>query len=633
MTLIRQVWLLLAGMLLLSLAGGLAVHMLVAGQALQAQLQSRNDGAAALLALALSQQQGDVEHMRRLAAAQFETGRYRQLRLVRADGSPIFDFEQPPHPPGAAPRGLTWLWPLTSPPGQAEVGGGSRPVGQLQLWSRPDEAADAWWTGVLHMAGWLAAGAALACGIAALAVRAWRRPLQAALDQAQALEDRRLVIAGEPSVPELRRLTRSMNSLARRLQAVFEQQAVALDRLRAQAHADAVTGLLQRRPFVAQLNAALRAETQRGSGLLLVRLRQLGAMNRRLGHEATDRLLAALAQVLQSYPRHVRGALTGRLNGSDFALYLPAAGLCAETAHSLVQALRAALATVDPQAELAVGAAELPPGCLATGALARCDGALAQAESDGAFAVSLAEAVPVDAPVPGERDWHTRLSAAWQHERLRLDEQEVRDAQGQLLYLHCPLQLQLEAGKPFEPEPRWRAIAVRCRLAAPLDLAAIGLALAAIRRDGRPRSVHVAAASLASEGFVGEVARRLQGAAAEAARLHIDVAEGAALQPRHLQQACAAWRRLGARIGLAHAGARLRPLSRLPALGLDYVKLDAAFLQGVATQPAVCELARGLVALLRGMQLQVIAESVADAADREALWRLGFDGAVVPAPV
>ena len=630
MTLIRQVWLMLAGLLLLALVGSLVTHVVVAGPSLRAQLQSRNDDAAALLALALSQQQGDVDAMRRVAAAQFQAGRFRQLRLQRSDGSLVFGFEHPT-PPSAVPRWFARLWPLTVPPGQAEVADAAQVPGRLQLWGRSDELQHTLWVDARRMAGWLAAGGLLACGLLALAMRAWRRPLEAVVSQAQALEDKRFVIAGESRVPELRRLTRSMNSLARRLQTVFEQQAATLEQLRVQAHADAVTGLLQRRPFVAQLEAALRAETQRGSGLLLVRLRQLEAMNLRLGHEATDQLLAALAQVLQSYPRHVKGALTGRLNGSDFALYLPAAGMCGETAHSLVQALRAALATVDPQADLAVGGAELPPGCQAAGALARCDGVLAQAESEGAFAVSLADAVSAEAPVSGERHWHTQLSAAWQHERLRLDEQEVRDAHGQLLYLHCPLQLQLEAGQAFEPESRWRAIAVRCRLAAPLDLAAVGLALAAIRRDGRPRSVHVAAASLASAGFVDQVAQRLQDAPSEAMRLRIDIAEGAALQPHHLQQASAAWRRFGVRIGLAHAGARLRPLSRLHALGVDYIKLDAAFLQGVATQPPVHELARGLVTLLRGMQLQVIAESVADAADLQALWALGFDGAVATA--
>ena len=138
---------------------------------------------------------------------------------------------------------------------------------------------------------------------------------------------------------------------------------------------------------MAQLDHALQAERQRGGGLLLVRLRQLEAMNRRVGHDATDRLLAALAQVLQSYPRHVKGALTGRLNGSDFALYLPAAGMAEETASSLLQALGAALPTVDREAELVIGGAELPQPCAAAAALALADAALAQAESAGSFAM------------------------------------------------------------------------------------------------------------------------------------------------------------------------------------------------------------------------------------------------------
>ena len=103
------------------------------------------------------------------------------------------------------------------------------------------------------------------------------------------------------------------------------------------------------------------------------------------------------------------------------------------------------------------------------------------------------------------------------------------------------------------------------------------------------------------------------------------------MQPRRLRDAIAAWRRLGVRVGLEHAGARLRELSRLHALGVDYVKIDGAFVQGVASQPEVRELARGLVTLLRGMQVQILAEAVRDEADLAALWELGFDGATGPA--
>ncbi len=626
---IRQVWLMLFGALLFALVGSVATHTLVARQSLNAQLQVRNEDGAMMLALALSQQQGDEARLQLVAAAQFDTGHYRRLRLWREDGSLLFERELPERP-GAAPSWFAGLLPMNAQPGQAEVSDGWRPVGRLQLWSHADWAADALWAGVLRMAGWLAALGAVAAAVAALAVRAWRRPLDATVAQARALEERRFVIAEEPRVPELRRLTRSMNSLVRRLQSVFEQQAASLEEMRQQAQADAVTGLPQRRHFVAQLEHALRAENQRGAGLLLVRLRHLEAMNRRIGREATDRLLAALAQVMQSYPRHVQGALTGRLNGSDFALFLPAAGLAEESARSLLQALRAALATVDREADLAVGATELVPPCSAAAALSLADGALAQAESAGAFALCMAPAVAAGVPVRGEGEWQALLAAALRFGRARLMEYEVRNPRGELLHLDCPMHLQLQADGPFEPAARWLAMAVRCRLVDQADLGALDLALQAIAQDGRPRCVNVAAASLGCEGFIAQVRQRLEAAPQAAARLWIDVAEATALQPRRLRDAIAAWRQFGVRVGLEHAGERLRELSRLHALGVDYIKIDGTFVQGVATQPDTRELARGLVTLLRGMQVQVLAEAVRDPADLATLWELGFDGATGP---
>ena len=193
------------------------------------------------------------------------------------------------------------------------------------------------------------------------------------------------------------------------------------------------------------------------------------------------------------------------------------------------------------------------------------------------------------------------------------------------------MHLQFEADGPFEPAARWLAMAVRCRLVDQADLHALELALQGIGRDGRPRCVHVAAASLAQEGFVAQVQQRLQAAPQAAAMLWIDVAEATALQPRRLREAVVAWRRHGVRVGLEHAGAQLRELSRLHALGVDYIKIDGAFVQGVATQPEVRDLARGLVTLLRGMQVQILAEAVLDPADLAALWELGFDGATGPA--
>lgn len=630
MTLIRQVWLMLFGVLLFAWTGSVVTHTLMARQSLRAQMQVRNADGAMMLALALSQQKGDESLMKLLAEAQFDTGHYRLLRLLRDDGSVLFE-RQASAQALAAPAWFARALPIEAEPREASLSNGWRAIGRVQLASHASWAVDELWAGCLRMAGWLAVLGAVAALLVALAVRGWRRPLDAAVAQAQALEESRFVVAEEPRVPELQRLTRSMNSLVQRLQGVFERQASQLEELRTQAHLDSVTGLLKRGQFTSQLSAALGAERQRGAGLLLIRLRGLEAMNRRIGHDSTDRLLAALAQVLQSYPRHVKGALAGRLNGSDFALYLPASGMAVETAGSLVEALRAALATVDQGAELVIGGTELPQAMGAPAALSIADAALAQAEGSGAFAVEVEPGPPADGRVLGEQQWHERITDALQAGRIELAEYALRGPQGELLHLECPARLQLEAAGSFEPAAQWLAMAARCRLVHRLDLAVLQLALEAIRRDGLPRCINMAAASLAASGFVYEVQRCLEAAPTESARLCIDFVEVAALQPQRLREAGRLWRRSGVRIGLEHAGANLRELARLHTLGVDYVKIDGAFVQGAASTPAVRELARGLVTLLRGMDLQVLAEAVADETDLAALWALGFDGATGPA--
>ena len=633
MSLIRQVWLLLAGVLLFALGLGIGSCAWVAHRAVVAQVQARNGDSALLLALALSQQAGDVQRMQRVASTLFDTGHYGRLRVWAADGSVWFErdrSEQAGHAPPWFARGLA----IDARPGTAPINAGSwQPLGHVELSSHSAWAVDALWTAGVTLARWMALLAAAAALLSWCVVRSWQRPLEALQAQARALDERRFILAAEPRVPELRRLTRSMNTMVQRLQAAFVAQAEQLEELRERAHTDSVTGLAQRRLFVGQLNAALRMGSPRGAGLLIVRVLDLAAMNRRIGHDGTDRLLAALGEVLQTYPRRVLGARTGRLNGSDFVLFLPAAGMAGDSARSLVDALRAALATVDQGAELVVGGADELGACTGSDALAHADAALARAEERGGFAIELASAgSSARPPAVGQVEWHQRLSQALSGGHSRLFEFPMVDAHDRLLHLECSLHLRWPGTAAFQPAAHWSAMALRCRLTPLVDRTALALALAAIAHDGVPRCLTIAAASLASAGFISAVAQQLASAPQQAARLSVDLREGAAL--RHgalLRQASASWRRLGVKLGLEHAGAHSHDLPLMHALGIDYIKIDASLVQDASQDVQVREFARGLASLLRGMDIRLLAEGVATAGDLAMLWPLGFDGAAGPA--
>lgn len=479
-------------------------------------------------------------------------------------------------------------------------------------------------------------------GMAAVVVgRAWR----ALLDQARALEHGRLVEVPEASyrwLPGLRPLARSLNGTVRRLREVFALQAEQVALLQRQAQLDAVTGLPLRQHFVGQLQRQLAAGGP-GLAVLLVRVQQLDSLNPRIGHELTDRLLGQIANLLLTYVDRVPGTFAGRLNGSDFALCLPVAGVALETAQSLRATLTAAPALRAAGAEVAIGGADGLHDMSVSVALAAADAALAHAELepvDGLAVEQHGMAADRDLSGPayvGASAWREQISAALAEGRAQLAEFEVFDQTGQLIHLECPLRVQLKPGGEYHAADRWLALARRSRLLPQVDLAAVDLALKAIRADGCPRAVHAAAASLASPNLVAQVARLLAAAPQAAARLSIECVQSLRWAQDHdqlislLSAAVAAWRPFGVRVGIEHAGASPQQLPALQATGISYVKVDARHLRGAAADAAVHGYAQSLLALIHGLGLTALAEGIDDAQDLAALWALGYDGATGPA--
>ncbi len=439
---------------------------------------------------------------------------------------------------------------------------------------------------------------------------------------------------------ELQPLADSIRALLTRQQALFDVQAEQLEDWRRQAHSDPLTGLPNRRHFMAMLDAVLGgADTPAEAGLMLLRVRDLQGLNQRVGHAAADRALLAVADALQVYPDRIGRCFAGRLNGADFALLLPVGGMVQETGMALTQALRLPLAAIDGQARVFAGTVELNRPMDATQALALADAALARAEADHSLPAPWdgADLPPLDTDLAqGESSWQRRITRALLQGRVALAAYPVRTADGRQLHLDCPLRVQLRTGGPMEPASRWLSLATRSRLCAAVDEKAVALALAAIAADGQARCINMAAQSLGSAEFVAAVARRLEQAPEAACRLWIDLPESLALErPLLVREVSRRWRPLGVMLGLEHAGQGLARIPHLIDLGLDCVRIDSRFVNGI-TGAGAADARRhlqGLVRLVQAMGLQVTAEGVRGADDLEALWQLGFDAATGPALV
>ncbi len=627
MTLMRQVSMLLVAVVVLALAGAVGVNLHSTRDTLQTQLRLKNSDNAQSLALALSQQRGDGPLMALLLSAQFDTGAYRRIRLTGSSGAALFE-RTATAAAQSAPAWFVAAFPIDSPAGVGQVSDGWRALGQVEVVSQVAYAHDELWRGSVRAVSLLAAIGAAALLLAAAGVRRLRRPLDATVSQANALQEGRFVLVDEPHVPELKRVARAMNSMVQRVQSLFVSQAAQVESLRRQAHEDPLTGLAHRGHFLQRLGTLLHEEHGAAGGvLLLLRVADMSALNRTLGRETVDRALGLLAQALRETP----GAMTlaGRLNGADFALALASPGDAAEAVTSMAARLRSAMTALGPGLAVHLGVVEWDHGELPGPLLARADLALARAEAGPPFRVDWATGRA--AVSEGEQRWHQQLSWAMTERRAHLASYPVLARDGSLWQLECPLRVQRTPQGEFEAAAQWLPLAARSRLLPQLDLHAVQLALAAIAADGVPRGVNLALASLADGAFATQLRQVLGDAPSAAAQLSLEVGESAANEHFVLLQAFAAMvRPLGVRFGLEHAGHLLHRVERLYELGLDYVKLDAPLVRSVATDAAARRFVNASVTLLHALGVAVCAEGVDSADDAQTLWGCGVDAITGP---
>jgi EAL domain-containing protein (putative c-di-GMP-specific phosphodiesterase class I) len=352
-------------------------------------------------------------------------------------------------------------------------------------------------------------------------------------------------------------------------------------------------------------------------------------MNRKLGHSATDRLLQESAAAIVESARRAGSFEVGRLNGSDFAMVLPDVGSLREPAVDVAARLRNLLRTHDATANAVVGAVRWWHGAPLSSLLAAADQALARAEARGAYAVELDDTG--DGLVLGEDAWRARLQGAVASQRAKLVEFPLVDMHGAVVHRECPLRLQLEENGEMVPAAQWLPMARRTQLTSQIDLLATRLALTAIAADGMARAVNVSPGSLLDSSFVPNLRAMVQQHAGEAPGLWLEVAEDGALRHIHLvRELVAQMHGCGARVGLEHAGERLTEATGLLEVGLDFVKLDASFVEGLAADHARRDHVTGAVRMLHGIGLKVYAEGVSSSEDAEALAGCGLDGLTGP---
>ncbi len=631
MSLYRQLWIGVIGLMLLVFAGSFAVNLYSAKSYLEQQLYTQSMDNATSLALSMSQQSKDDATAELLVSALFDSGHFRQVRYTDVHGRIVVDRINP-NPPDRVPEWFVQLIDIHAEAGTALVSDGWKQAGRVTVLAHTRFAYQSLWGGAWSLLGWIAAACVALGLLAMLFLNGVRRPLARMVEQARAIVERRFITIEEPRILEVRSAVRAMNIMVERVRAMFNEQAERIRQLHQEANHDSLTGLANRRFFMGGLVQALAEEKHAHGALLIVRLHDLAGLNHHLGREKTDAFLQRCASILVETLRSRHGWLAGRLNGADFAILAPGAG--ADEIWTLAQGLLAEFATLyrhgytdDSQSAL-YGFTLYRHGEPSAAVLARADTALLQAE---AAPENIAANLDATSSSQSNIDWQKQLACALDENRFELAYFPVRGKEGGLLHREAVIRLRQSDGELL---PAWHFLphALHLGLMAEIDLRVARLALRQIMQDGGAVAVNLSADSIRSADFRRRLLAEIEAAGARVAdRLWLEVNEfGLRDEMEVLAGFAAQVSRLGCKVGIEHFGRHLGNVPKLYELPLHYLKIDGSFVHELDAHPGNQHLIRAMTGIASGLGLLTIAEQVTTEAEWQALLALGIDGGTGP---
>jgi diguanylate cyclase (GGDEF)-like protein len=427
----------------------------------------------------------------------------------------------------------------------------------------------------------------------------------------------------------------------RELLAAFAQQvSLALTDARTveavrEAYHDSITGLPNRALFVDRLKHALAVADRRRDDVtvLFIDLDRFKAVNDSLGHAAGDELLAAVADRIR---RCLRAADTAaRLGGDEFAVLLEGTsgegGV--EVAERIIRAAKEPFRVDGREVFIAasVGVApSRPPHAEAGALLGEADVAMYQAKKHH----------------PGRAViFESRMHAeALEHLDLQGDLQRALGL-GELRLQYQPI-VRLDTCAPVGVEALLRWTNPRRGIVPPsvfipvaeetgliVDLGRWVLQQAARQVGGWRRqvpeltlNVNVSAREVANPRYVAGVAEVLARTGLPAHALTLELTETTLMSDpedglKHLDRL----RSLGVRLAVDDFGTGYSSLSYLRRFPVNEVKIDRAFIAGVAQREEDFAVARAVIDLGRTLRLLTVAEGIEDADQLDALRRLGCD--------
>ncbi|MEO0493086.1 MAG: EAL domain-containing protein [Actinomycetota bacterium] len=395
-----------------------------------------------------------------------------------------------------------------------------------------------------------------------------------------------------------------------------------------QATHDELTGLPNRRSFVADVSAELSVGQE--FAVIILDLDRFKLVNDSLGHPAGDQLLITCADRIRLSLRP--GDLVCRLGGDEFAILLRSP---ADVASASVVADRLLGLLSEP---VRVGDEEVFPSASI--------GIAVPADGDGVDELMRhADAAMYQAKSQGRDRW-VRFDRSMRDavvERIRTETDLRRAIENGQLEVHYQPEFMLDTGEIVGAEAlvRWRhpergllaagtfiSLAEETGLVVDVGRWVLGQAtmqVAAWVKAGHDIIVRVnLSARQLRTAVVGEVKQALAAANLAPERLCLELTETAIMDDvqesaRILQE----FRDLGVLVAIDDFGTGFSSLAYLKRFPVDILKIDRTFVDGVGVDPDDTAIVRSIIGLARTLRLDVVAEGIEDPTQIAELVRLG----------
>lgn len=407
--------------------------------------------------------------------------------------------------------------------------------------------------------------------------------------------------------------------------------------LRRLADHDQLTGLVNRYRFTELLEreATDRAWNGGSSALLFVDLDQFKLVNDTLGHAAGDRLLALVAQRIQSSVRDED--IVCRFGGDEFTLLARGVGAegAADIARSLIKMLQELHFVEGGQVFsicccigiTIVDSDRLTPDELLAQADTACYGAKSRGRN--CFSIYRDEDSTIDKTMP-YIGWSQKIRHAIEHDDFVLHYQPIIDMASGRPDLFEVL-LRLPDGKNIRSPHTFLPVAERFGLMLEVDRWVIRNAMKALAKFRGGDADIVFCINLSGYAFedpqlVHYVKEGLERNALAPSTVVFEITEQVAI--RYLDSANRRMRELtdlGCRFALDDFGAGFSSLTYIKRLPVEYIKIEGSFIENLSTDSIDQAMVRSIVQIARTTGKRTIAEYVQDAKSLRMLKRLGAD--------